>query len=125
MDDKAGLGAGYTHLQLPTLLKDETVSVDILRYERYLSFRVNGYSEIIISDGIAKDGVVQVPNHVLIPPCPGQGKHHDEDGFAALAAAGESVRNAQVEGEEVDLEDLKTLLEPYLENGGGRLEEEL
>jgi len=124
MDDPAGLRPGYTHLQLPTLLKDEELSVDITRYERFLSFRVNGYNSIIISDGIAKDGVVQVPNHVLIPPC----RHHGSSGVEeGLLQSQEKVWKAQEDGTEVDVEDLKRILEPYVEKVAdeGRREEEL
>ncbi|KAI5797318.1 FAS1 domain-containing protein [Pyronema domesticum] len=63
-----GLNHGYTHLDMPTLLKNKTLSVDITRMERFLSFRVNGLSEVVISDGITKSGVLHVLDHLLIPP---------------------------------------------------------
>ena len=111
-DDSAGLRPGYTHLQLPTLLQDEELSVDITRYERFLSFRVNGYSEIIISDGIARDGVVQVPNHVLIPSY-----RHDSSGLEGegLLQVQEKVLKAQEKGADVDVEDLMKILKPFVE----------
>lgn len=45
-DDPSGLPHGYQHVSLPTLLKDRYVSADITRYERFLSFRVNGLNTI-------------------------------------------------------------------------------
>ncbi|KAF8424285.1 Fasciclin domain-containing protein [Tirmania nivea] len=126
-DDPAGLPPGYTHLQLPTLLKGEQLSVDITRYERFLSFRVNGYNEIIISDGIARDGVVQVPNHVLIPPCRRHGGSMKEEEEEVLLQSQEKVWKAQDEGVDVDVEDLKRILDSYVERAadGRRREEEL
>ncbi|RPB26577.1 FAS1 domain-containing protein, partial [Terfezia boudieri ATCC MYA-4762] len=125
MDDPSGLPPGYTHLQLPTLLKDAELSVDITRYERFLSFRVNGYSRIIISDGVAKDGVVQVPNHVLIPPCRHHGSRKMEE--EGLLQSQKKVWQAQEESTDVDVEDLKRILEPFVEMAAdeGRREEEL
>jgi len=124
MDDPA-LRPGYTHFQLPTLLKDGELSVDITRYERFLNFRVNGYNEIIFSDGVARDGVVQVPNHVLIPPWRhNSGNQVEEEG---LLQAQDRVWRAQEESTDVDIEDLKKILKPYVERvvGEGRHEEEL
>lgn len=45
-DDPSGLPHGYQHVSLPTLLKDRYISADITRYERFLSFRVNGLNTI-------------------------------------------------------------------------------
>jgi hypothetical protein len=46
LDDPSGLNHGYSHVDLPTLLKDRRISVDITRLERFLSFRVNGLTKI-------------------------------------------------------------------------------
>ena len=46
LDDPSGLHQGYSHVDLPTLLKDRRISVDITRLERFLSFRVNGMTSI-------------------------------------------------------------------------------
>jgi hypothetical protein len=46
LDDPDGLLHGYTHVYLPTLLDERHISVDITRWERFLSFRVNGMSAI-------------------------------------------------------------------------------
>jgi hypothetical protein len=46
LDDPDGLLHGYTHVYLSTLLDKRHISVDITRWERFLSFRVNGLSAI-------------------------------------------------------------------------------
>ena len=46
LDDPSGLNHGYSHVDLPTLLADRSISVDITRMERFLSFRVNGMTSI-------------------------------------------------------------------------------
>ncbi|KAF8470035.1 Fasciclin domain-containing protein [Kalaharituber pfeilii] len=106
--DYGHIPQGYQHIDLQTLLDDKKISVDITRYERFLSFRVNGHSRVIFSDGIAKDGVVQVPNHVLIPP------HSEEE-----HSEGGSIWEAQRKGEEVDVEELKRVLEPHVQEDQG------
>lgn len=45
-DDPSGLPHGFQHADLPTLLKGRCISADITRYERFLSFRVNGLNSI-------------------------------------------------------------------------------
>lgn len=59
---------GRYHVDLPTLLKDKSVAVDIGRYGRFISITVNAYAKVAISDGIAEDGVVHVMNDVIVPP---------------------------------------------------------
>jgi uncharacterized surface protein with fasciclin (FAS1) repeats len=57
----------YYHFDLPTLLDDRTLSVDVGRYGPFLSIKVNGFVRISVADGVAKDGVIHVPTNVLIP----------------------------------------------------------
>ncbi|RPA75169.1 FAS1 domain-containing protein [Ascobolus immersus RN42] len=86
--------AGYHHLTAHSLLthknKDEgrdesgALNIDITRFPSMLSFRVNGHSDIMIANGVARDGVIHIPNHILMPPCqdlPDHG-HHDESADA-------------------------------------------
>ncbi|KAI9698568.1 MAG: hypothetical protein M1820_007458 [Bogoriella megaspora] len=72
----------YLHLDLPTLLEDgdkhRTVAVDIARYGPFISFKVNAFSRVVVQDGVAKDGVIQVVGNVLIPPKRVQGKDDSE-----------------------------------------------
>jgi len=81
------------------LLEDRSLSIDVGRYGRFISIKINGFSTVIIEDGIAADGVIQVVNNVLIPP--------------------KKVEGAKQEwhGEELSEEDLKERLEPFVEQG--------
>ncbi|KFY06459.1 hypothetical protein V491_08614, partial [Pseudogymnoascus sp. VKM F-3775] len=61
------------HVDLPTLLVGKSLGVDIARFGRLINVRINGYTDVAIQDGIARDGVLQIPRHVLIPPrAPGE-----------------------------------------------------
>jgi len=99
IDDPNGLPPGYSHVSLPTLLKGRSLSVDITRYARFLSFRVNGRASISFSDGIAKNGVIHIPDRVLIPPHTKDERHNppkDEDEI------------------EMTVEELKSRLAPFV-----------
>ena len=50
------------------MLKDRSLSIDVGRYGRLISIKINGFSTVTIEDGIAADGVIQVVSNVLIPP---------------------------------------------------------
>jgi uncharacterized surface protein with fasciclin (FAS1) repeats len=85
---------GQFHYDLPTLLKDKSLSVDIARWAGFITIKINGFSGVAVQDGIAKDGVIHVLSTVLIPPkTPG--------GTAYI-------------GEELDLEDFKERLLPFV-----------
>lgn len=56
------------HVELPTLLEGKSLGVDIARFGRLINVRVNGYTDVAVQDGIARNGVLQIPRHVLIPP---------------------------------------------------------
>ncbi|USW48707.1 Putative FAS1 domain-containing protein [Septoria linicola] len=87
---------GLFHVDLPTLLKDRGLSVDIARYGGFISIKVNGFATVAVQDGIAEDGVIQVTRDVLIPP-------------KQLGAKLE-----QWDGSELSVEDLKERLEPFV-----------
>ncbi|KAI1434820.1 FAS1 domain-containing protein [Xylaria sp. CBS 124048] len=95
---------GHFHVDLPTLLGNESLSIDIARYYRFVNIRVNGYTNVAIEDGVAQDGVVQVVNSVLVPP------HSPKRGDAWIGAESE-----------IPVEELVERLEPYL---GDEKEEE-
>ncbi|KAK4696937.1 hypothetical protein P7C71_g1047, partial [Lecanoromycetidae sp. Uapishka_2] len=96
--EENGIPKGYFHIDLKTLLDDKSLSVDVARYGRYINIKINAFSTVVIEDGIAADGVIQVVSDVLIPP-----KAID--------------RGLQPwEGEELDVEDLKQRLEPLMSN---------
>jgi uncharacterized surface protein with fasciclin (FAS1) repeats len=56
VDDSNGLKQGYSHVDLPTLLGDRRLAVDIYRGGRFLDFRVNGRSRIGMFLGICCQG---------------------------------------------------------------------
>ncbi|KAL7944932.1 FAS1 domain-containing protein [Trichoderma barbatum] len=68
------------HYDLPTLLGDAHISVDIARVFGFASIKVNGYSRVVLPNGVAKNGVIQVVNRVPLPPHKGShGHRHSEN----------------------------------------------
>ncbi|KAI9786390.1 MAG: hypothetical protein M1839_006850 [Geoglossum umbratile] len=57
-----------TKIDLPTLLHNHHLSIDIARFGRLISIVINGFNHVSVLDGIAKDGVLHVVPNVLIPP---------------------------------------------------------
>ena len=91
----------YTNIiqiDLPTLLKDRSLSIDVARYGRIINIKINGFSSVTIPDGIAKDGVLHVISSVLIPPKQVDGKLQ------------------QWQGESLSEEELIERLEPFVED---------
>lgn len=87
------------HFDLTTLLHDLPIRVDIKRWGGWVRFWVNGFTPVVVRDGVARNGVVQVVAKVPLPPH----KHHDgeaEDDYA-----------------EVEVDDLIERLAPYVEQG--------
>jgi uncharacterized surface protein with fasciclin (FAS1) repeats len=93
-----GVPKGVFHVDLPTLLTEKSLSIDIARYGALISMKINGFASVAVQDGIAKDGVIHVVSSVLIPPKTPGGK--DEES----------------EGGEMDLEEFKDRLIPFLED---------
>lgn len=91
LESKAG---GYFHVDLPTLLKDRHLSVDIARYGGFISIKINGFSSVSVQDGVAEDGVLHVVRSVLIPP--------------------KQVGGEEYAGGELSVEELKERLEPFV-----------
>jgi uncharacterized surface protein with fasciclin (FAS1) repeats len=58
------------HYHLPTLLGKPLV-IDVSRWGRFISIKINAINRVAVQDGIAKDGVIQLLSSVLIPPKPG------------------------------------------------------
>ncbi|ESZ98452.1 putative Stabilin-2 [Sclerotinia borealis F-4128] len=92
--DTADIPKGRFHIDLPTLLEDKSLSVDIARFGGFISIKINGFSSVSVQDGVAKDGVIHVLSSVLIPP-----KTPGEEMWA---------------GEELEVEDLMERLIPYM-----------
>lgn len=97
-EDAADARPPYYHYDLPTVLDDKYLAVDVARYGPFVEIRINGFSRVTIHDGVASDGVIQVVSDVLIPP---------------KNAGGEQVF---WKGEEMDVDDLKERLQPFVEN---------
>jgi uncharacterized surface protein with fasciclin (FAS1) repeats len=75
-----GIPKGHFHVDLPTLLKEKSLSIDIGRYGGFISIKINGFNSVAVQDGIAKDGVIHVVSNVLIPPkTPGGAQYAGED----------------------------------------------
>jgi len=86
---------GFIHVDLPTGLEGKSLSIDIARYGRLITIKINGFTRVAVSDGIAADGVIHVVPNVLIPPkTPG-----------ALGVA----------EDDMDLEEFKARFAPFVE----------
>lgn len=97
---------GYFHVDLPTMLEDRHLSVDVARYGGFISIKVNAFSRVTVQDGIAQDGVIQVVSDVLIPP----------KKLGGLKERVKSWKFWQAEGEDMTVEELKQRLEPFVES---------
>ncbi|KAI1472507.1 FAS1 domain-containing protein [Daldinia caldariorum] len=94
-------GARHYHLDLPSLLGDAHLAVDITRWFGFITIKVNGRVVVSIQDALARNGVLQVVDHVLIPPH--NRRHHG---------------GAWEEGEgEISVEELVERLEPFVKKG--------
>lgn len=68
-----GAGGGLVervHYQLPTLLGDATVSVNVTSVPGYSVMLVNDKVRVTVQDGVAKNGVIQEVGRVVFPPAP-------------------------------------------------------
>lgn len=91
------VGRGHYHLDVPTLLGDKTIAIDVSRFGTFIRAKLNGYIPITVLDGIAKNGVVHLPGRVLIPPH----KH--------------GKANSEETGADVSVEELMERLADYVE----------
>jgi uncharacterized surface protein with fasciclin (FAS1) repeats len=79
-DDTTTIPRGQFHVDLPTLLDDKSLSIDIARFGGFITIKINGFISVAVQDGIAKDGVIHVVSNVLIPPkTPGGVMYQGED----------------------------------------------
>lgn len=88
---------GHFQIELPTLLEDKSLSVDVARWGGFISIKINAFATVAIQDGLAEDGVIQVVRDVLIPP--------------------KKLGGSEVEhwdGSELSVEELKERLEPIV-----------
>ena len=82
---------GHFHVDLPTLLEEKSLSIDIARWGGFITIKINGFGSVAIQDGISKDGVIHVVSSLLIPP--------------------KTPGGVAWKGEELDLEDFKSRFE--------------
>jgi uncharacterized surface protein with fasciclin (FAS1) repeats len=66
--DMEGIPKGRFHVDLPTLLGEKSLSIDVARYGGFITIKINGFSSVSVQDGLAKDGVIHVVSSILIPP---------------------------------------------------------
>ncbi|KAF3202734.1 hypothetical protein TWF192_008828 [Orbilia oligospora] len=59
---------GHYHVDLPTLLENKHLSIDISRFGGLITILINAQSTVKIQDVIARDGVIQIVENVLVPP---------------------------------------------------------
>lgn len=87
------------HVDLPTLLGDKSLAVDVKRwFGGFISITVNHRSTVALQDAVARDGSIQVVSKVLFPPC-----HKKKDD------------GEEPEWEAVTEEMLKMRLQPYVD----------
>lgn len=97
-EDMEGVPKGVYHVDLPTLLEDRSLGVDIARYGRLIEIKINGFARVAYSDAVAYDGVLHGMSDVIIPP--------------------KKLANGKMEeydGAELTEEDLIERLEPFVE----------
>ena len=98
---------GWRHVDLESWLGGKVIGVDVRQWRGVVSVLVNGRVRVVVRDGVAGDGVLQIVERVLIPPR----KFRREEG-----------EEEQEEGE-IGVEELKSRLEPYLEEADGGRED--
>ncbi|KIW27606.1 uncharacterized protein PV07_07332 [Cladophialophora immunda] len=86
---------GLIHVDLPTGLEGKSLSIDIARFGRLITMKINGFTRVAVLDGIAADGVIHVVPNVLIPP--------KTPGGIAVAE------------DDMDLDEFKARLAPFVE----------
>lgn len=95
-EETVNVPKGFIHVDLPTLLEDRSLSIDIARYGGLIDIKINGYNRVAVQDVVAEDGVIHVMTNVIIPP---------------KKLGGEE---AYWQGGEISVEDLKERLEPFV-----------
>ena len=90
-----GVPKSRFHTDLPSGLEGELLSIDVARYGRFITMKINAFTKVAVLDGIAADGVIHVVPNVLIPP-----KHPKMD---------EEV------SDELSVEELKERLGPFVQ----------
>jgi len=95
---RPGVPKGFFEVTLPTMLEGKELNINIARYGRLIDIRINGFTHVAVSDGVARDGVLHVISSVLVPP----------------KKLGETQTEA-IDWDEMTIEELKERLEPFVE----------
>ena len=95
---KPGHDLRPVHLDLPTLLEGKSLSVDVASFYGWRNIRVNGYNDVLVRDGVARDGVLHVPARIIVPPKKG-GEEEGEMGVSDVETVEEFVARFEGEGE--------------------------
>jgi uncharacterized surface protein with fasciclin (FAS1) repeats len=93
------------HFDLGTLLDNAHLGVDVGKSWGFLTVRVNGFVNVAVQDGLAKNGVIHVVDKVLIPPH----KHH----------GGEGSQSDQNDNEDISVDELKARLADWVDEDEG------
>jgi len=67
-EEKEDVTKKFFHVDLPTLLKEKSLSIDVARWGGWITIKINGFSSVAVQDGISRDGVVHILSSILIPP---------------------------------------------------------
>ncbi|PGH29748.1 hypothetical protein GX50_07502 [[Emmonsia] crescens] len=111
-DDK-GLNPESLHVDLPTLLSHRHLSIDIARINRFVTFKINGFTSVAVPDLVTRDGVIHVLNKVLIPPCQ---PHSQERKAGDPTTQHQCLNDDENAFSGLTVEDMIERLEPYVEN---------
>ncbi|PGG96153.1 hypothetical protein GX51_07957 [Blastomyces parvus] len=116
--DDNGLNTSSFHVDLPTLLSDRHISVDIARISRFATIKLNGFTSVAVPDVPTQDGVIHVLNKVLIPPCRPESQTC-KDGDRTIQHSFLDDDDDEDDEDDVSasltVEDLIERLEPYVE----------
>ena len=63
---------GQEHYDLETLLPKANLGVDVGHFLGFSFIRVNGFTDVVIHDGIARNGAIHVVNKMVLPPHKGK-----------------------------------------------------
>jgi len=92
------------HVDLPTLLHDKTIGVDLTRRGPFVIMRANRFSVVLFQDGLASDGVIQAVGRLAIPPRPKK-----------KPGSTEEVLDYWTGEEELTVEELVARLDPFID----------
>ncbi|KAK8067952.1 fasciclin domain family [Apiospora saccharicola] len=115
VEAEARRGSSRYHVDLPSLLGDKSVAVDVWRWGGVVSMKVNGFTRVAVTDVPDRDGVIHVVGSVLIPP---HGRHGVYDGESEVEVQELVERLLPYMKEDDDGDEEEGEEETYRNNGG-------